>query len=133
VKILFDTNIIISALLNPASTPGRSLLHASEHHQLVLADHTIYELRDVTQRKFPKKQTDLETLLQTLPYELILAPQEANALIADPKDAPILNAAILADVEYIVSGDKHFQQMELEHPKVLTASDYLALMGVDSP
>jgi predicted nucleic acid-binding protein len=56
---------------------------------------------------------------------LILTPREPSKLIADPKDAPILNAAIIEDVDIIISGDRHFLALDMERPKVLTAAQYL--------
>jgi len=43
----------------------------------------------------------------------------------DPKDEPILSAAILADVDIIISGDKHFLSLDIEKPKPMNAADYL--------
>ena len=43
----------------------------------------------------------------------------------DPKDVPILNAAIIADVDIIISGDKHFLELGLERPKTMKAAEYL--------
>jgi len=51
-------------------------------------------------------------------------------LITDPKDAPILNAAILHEVDVIISGDKHFLQLDMEHPKTLKSADFLEVYGV---
>ena len=36
------------------------------------------------------------------------APQEPSKLISDPKDHPILNAAIVSGVDIIISGYGHF-------------------------
>lgn len=37
-KVLVDTNILISALLFPNSRPAQALLHASRYHDMVLCD-----------------------------------------------------------------------------------------------
>ena len=63
----------------------------------------------------------------TIGYELIAAPRE-GLIMSDPKDSPILNAAIIAEVDVILSGDKHFLSLEMDHPKVLSPTDYFALM-----
>ena len=68
---------------------------------------------------------DIDVLMAKLPYELILAPQHPNKLISDPKDHPILNAAIIADVDIIVSGDKHFLALDMEHPKPMSVAYFL--------
>ena len=70
-------------------------------------------------------------LIAELSFELIPAVSQAEKLIRDAKDQPILNAAILYDVDYIVTGDKDFLSFDLEHPKCITASSYLELEGVE--
>jgi predicted nucleic acid-binding protein len=63
-------------------------------------------------------------LLAQLSYELVIAPQEPSKLIQDPKDQPILNAAIMAGVDVIVSGDKHFLKLNLERPKAMPPAEF---------
>ena len=45
-RILIDTNILFSALLFPHSKPACAMLHAAEHHHLVLCERNVSELRD---------------------------------------------------------------------------------------
>jgi len=129
-KILVDTNVLISSLVYPGSKPARALLHASRHAQLILTDYNIAELRRITQQKFPSRHADVDVFLAELSFELVPAPLSPQKLIADPKDAPILNAAIVAEVDIIISGDKHFLELESKRPKVLTVSAYFELVGL---
>ena len=124
-KILADTNILISALLYPESVPAKALYHAADNYDFVLSDHNIAEFRRIAKDKFSKAQADIDLFLTELTYELILAPEAPQKLIADPKDAPILNAAIIEEVDIIISGDKHFLSLDMERPKVFTAAAYL--------
>lgn len=124
-RILIDTNILISALLFPKSTPAKALMCAAQHHELVLCDRNISELREVLNRKAPQLLPDAEVLLAELTFELIPAVEHAEKLIRDAKDQPILNAAIVADVDAILTGDKDFLSLELERPKCLTAAQFL--------
>ena len=73
----------------------------------------------------------MDVFLAELGYELVVAPEYPQKLISDPKDQPILNAAIMADVDVIISGDKHFLRLELERPRAMTAAQYLQMVGVD--
>ncbi|MCL2107055.1 MAG: PIN domain-containing protein [Oscillospiraceae bacterium] len=123
-----DTNILISTLIYPCSKPSQALFHAANYHKLLLSDYNIAELRRVAATKFPEKLADVEIILTNLTYELVYAPRSPNKLIADPKDVPILNAALLHEVDIIVSGDKHFRQLDMEYPQVLTAAAYLAMV-----
>src|SRR5690554_3514232 len=124
-KLLADTNILISALLWPHSKPAVALLHAARNHELVLCDYIISELQDVLRRKAPHALVDMEVFLAELSYNLVPAPVFPEKLINDPKDQPILNTAIIADVDIIISGDKHFLELNLERPRIMTAAEYL--------
>lgn len=124
-KILADTNILISALLWPNSKPAAALLHAARYHELVLCDRNIYELRDVLERKAPQALVDVDVFLAELGYDLVPAPEYPQKLISDPKDQPILNAAIIANVDIIITGDKHFLKLDMERPRTMNAAQYL--------
>ena len=50
-RILIDTNILFSTLLFPKSKPAYALLYAANHHQIVLTDRNIFELREIIRRK----------------------------------------------------------------------------------
>ncbi|MDR1490300.1 MAG: putative toxin-antitoxin system toxin component, PIN family [Desulfovibrio sp.] len=126
-RVMVDTNIIISTLLFPDSLPAKVLLHIADKHELVLCDHIVVEIRDVVARKRPDLLADVDVLLAQLSYEMVVAPKEPGKLISDPKDQPILNAAIMAGVDVIVSGDKHFLKLDMEWPKPMTVADFWQL------
>lgn len=124
-RILIDTNILFSALVFPHSRPAVALLHVANHHEMVLCDRNITELRDILQRKAPRFLPDAEVLLAELAYELIPAVDHAEKLIRDAKDQPILNAAIVSDVDVILTGDKDFLSLDMDHPKCMTVAQFL--------
>ena len=64
-------------------------------------------------------------------YELIPAVDHAEKLIRDAKDQPILNAAIVSDVDVILTGDKDFLSLDMEHPKCMTAAQFFEYEGVE--
>ena len=123
-KVMADTNVIFSALLFPASLPAKVLLHIAGKHDLVLCDHIVTEMRDVISRKRPDLSGAFDVLLAQLAYELVIAPQKTGELIQDPKDQPILNAAIMNGVDVIVTGDRHFLQLDLERPKAMSPATF---------
>jgi predicted nucleic acid-binding protein len=53
IRVLVDTNVVISALLLPNSTPARALALVLDEHRLVLTDWIIDELHEVVRRKRP--------------------------------------------------------------------------------
>lgn len=128
-KIIIDTNVILSAVYKPDSLPHRAMLYTCENHELILCDHIISECYSVIKRRFPQHISMLDELLAKLPYELIATPRSAGAgLISDPKDQPILNAAILHQVDIIISGDKHFLALDLKRPQTMSPAQFMMLV-----
>jgi len=129
-KIMIDTNVLISAVYNPNSKPALAVRNVCENHELLLCDHIVSECYDVVTRKFPQHTSALNTLFASLGYSLVVAPRSESTQIADPKDAPILNVAILEDVDIIISGDNHFLNINLERPKILSPAQYLKIVKI---
>jgi len=121
---MIDTNVIISAVYNPTSKPAQVLNHVCTNYELVLCDYIISECRDVITRKFPHHIIAFDKLLASLAYELVSAPKD-GLVMEDPKDSPILNAAVVAGVDVIISGDKHFLLLDMKRPKVLSVAKYI--------
>lgn len=128
-KILVDTNILISAVLFPRSKPAKALVYTAENHEMVLCDQNLAEFREVLNRKAPQVLPDAEVLLTELSYDLIPAAPHAQKLIRDVKDQPILNAAILHDIDIILTGDKDFLSLDMERPKCMTIAQFLDIEG----
>lgn len=130
-RILIDTNILFSALVFPHSKPARALLYIADNHEIVLCDRNITELRDILKRKAPKYLPDAEVMLVEMSYELIPAVDHAEKLIRDAKDQPILNAAIISNVDVILTGDNDFLTLNMEHPKCMTVAQFLKSEDVE--
>jgi len=130
-RVMIDSNVMISAVYNPNSRPAAALTHVCENHVLVLCDYIIAECYDVIKRKFPHHLPVLDKLLSTLAYELVATPCTGLSM-PDPKDSPILNAAIMADVDIVISGDGHFLSLTIKRPNVLTPAQYLETTSAES-
>ncbi len=124
IRVLVDTNVVISALLFPDSTPARALALVLDEHRLVLTDWIIAELHEVVGRKRPDLLAALDAFLSGIEYELA-APGGASVPVSDPDDQPILDAAVAGAVDVIVTGDKAFLSLGLDHPRILTARAFL--------
>ena len=129
-RILVDTNILFSALVFPRSRPAQALLHVVDNREMVLFDRNITEPRDILGRKAADVPAGFSFMLAEMSYELVPAVNHAEKLIRDAKDQPILNAAIVSDVDIILTGDKDFLSLEMEHPKCMTVAQFLESEGV---
>ncbi|MDR2163737.1 MAG: putative toxin-antitoxin system toxin component, PIN family [Clostridiales Family XIII bacterium] len=130
-RILIDTNILLSAMWFKNSRVAKTLLYVADNHELVLCDRNVTEMRDVIKRKTPNILADAEVFLSELSYELILSVENAEKLIRDPKDQPILNAAIVNGVDVILTGDKDFLCLDLESPKPMAVAQFLESEGIE--
>lgn len=131
-KILIDTNILISATLNPNGTPFKAYIKAVSYpNDGIICEQNIDELRRIFNRKFPSKMQALDEFLAlALPaLEIVPTPEtesESESKIRDVMDRPILRAAINAKADVILTGDKDFLESGITNPKILTASEFLS-------
>jgi len=130
-RIMCDTNVLISGVLFPKSVPGKVLHIVAEQERLVLATYIIEELYRVFLRKFPEKVEHLDRYLESGAFDLFVTPQNFQHIamppIRDTKDQPVLASAILADVDMLITGDKDFSTIEIDHPVILTPAAFLEL------
>lgn len=118
-KLVIDTNILISAALSSQGAPARLVRCALAQHQLVFSQATLDELRARLYRPKFDRYISLEN------RERVLHDMSAAALwvdvgepavyCRDPEDDKFFETALKAQADYLVSGDKDV----LEAPAVL--------------
>jgi predicted nucleic acid-binding protein len=122
---MFDTNVLISAVYNPDSIPGRAIDVAGADYSLVLCEYIVEECREVIERKFPHHLKLFEALLEFSELEIFAGDVPYSFPISDPKDQPILDAAVAANIDVLISGDKHFGRLDIKRPDILTPAQFL--------
>lgn len=123
-RIMVDTNVVISALLKQGSVPDIVLNDVCENHDLILCDQIISESYAVARRRFPNRVDVLESLFAKLRFELVSAPSTSQIRINDIKDQPILNAAMTHNVDILITGDRHFLELDPDMLQIITPSEY---------
>ena len=128
-RIMLDTNILISIAIFNSDRLKQMLTEICDKHILVLSSYIIQEAEDVTERKFPKKRQAMYEFLFNLPYELVYTPEtilkEKILSIRDKKDIPVLYSAVIADVDLLITGDKDFEDIKIEKPEILTVNQFM--------
>lgn len=131
-KVLIDTNILISAIISNGAPYKAYIKAVSYPYQGVICDQNVVELRRIFNRKFSRHIEDMEMFLaialQTL--ELVHVPDkeiEQEKQIRDINDRPILRAAIHAGVDILLTGDKDFLESGITKPVIMTANQFLEL------
>jgi len=130
-RIMCDTNVLISGVLFPNSVPGKVLRFVDEQERLVLASYIVEELHRVFQRKFPDEIKHLDRFLDSGEFELFVSPSDLQHVamppMRDSKDEAVLASAILADVDILITGDKDFSVLNIDRPAILTPAAFLDL------
>ncbi|HBC95567.1 MAG TPA: putative toxin-antitoxin system toxin component, PIN family [Clostridium sp.] len=127
-RIMIDTNVLISALLFPSEKMNELFKIITSNHAMVLSSYVVDELYKVIERKFPTKIQIIEDLLSRMSYELVYTPKTIKKQlieIRDKSDYPVIHTAIIEGVDTLITGDKDFQDLEIEKPEILTPNEFL--------
>lgn len=128
-KVVFDTNIYISAII--FSGPPEICLEAAREGEIELytSRAILLELTNKLRIKFGYPEEDIEEILVGLSrFVKVVKPKiKINKIKEDPSDNLILEAAVEAKADFIVSGDKkHILPLkEFEGIKIISAASFL--------
>ena len=125
---MVDANIIIFAGLFPESNVGIVLSHIVNNHELVLCQHTLDELENVFKNKFPKRIEHFKKFIDELKFDLVEYRAEnydKYPKMRDIDDLPLLVCAIETKVNLLVTGDKDFDEIIIETPKIMKPRKYI--------
>lgn len=131
-RIVLDTNVLVSALLNPHGAPGAVLQLIYSGEAIVFFDDRILsEYRDVLSRprlRISRREAELTVDFIEAGGVRVSAPPLDLDLV-DPDDLPFLEIAQAAYVEGLVTGNtRHFLGTPVaEVVPVLTPAEFLAL------
>ena len=132
--IVYDTNVLISALLFPGGPPDEilKLTREGQHIKLAISMEICAELEGVLKEKFGMPDRDAGEIIKTIQeISRVVKPKEKIGLIKDdPPDNRILECAVAADADYIVSGEvKHLQPLkEFRGIPILSPAKFLFLL-----
>ncbi len=132
-RIVLDTNVLISGLLFPGGAPHRLMgAWRGGTFDLVLSDFMLDELARVWGHLAPRiKYTpaDLSDFLDMLHLRGEVIPLDEDALakarassLRDPNDMPVLATLLASSAEWLVSGDKDLLALSETHPILAPAA-----------
>ena len=108
-RLVIDTNVLVSGLLNPKSHPGLALRRAVDRHKVLVSEASLWELANVLSRPkliryvTPRESQDfirqLGAVAEMVP---ILRPVH---VCRDPHDDKILEVAVNGSADGIITGD----------------------------
>ncbi|HEY8240451.1 MAG TPA: putative toxin-antitoxin system toxin component, PIN family [Kiritimatiellia bacterium] len=132
-KVVLDTNVLVSGLLNPYGAPGSVLRLVAAglvtvcHDARILGEYEAVLLR-ATFGFRPAEVRDLLALIRT-DGEAALAKPLGHAL-PDPSDAPFLEVAVAARAACLVTGNaRHYPFRARNRVRVLAPGPFLAFFA----
>ncbi|MBW6477462.1 MAG: putative toxin-antitoxin system toxin component, PIN family [Chromatiales bacterium] len=132
-KLILDTNVLLSGIAYPASIPGK-ILAAWRHGsvEVILSDYILDELGRVLPRlqaRHGLTAEETEDLLDILRIqaELITPEQAHDPTLRDDQDQAVLGTLLaalkLAGADYLITGDKDLLVLSGQYP-ILSPADF---------
>jgi len=130
-KIVFDTNIYISAFVIPGGNAEKAYLHAIDgDFELCTSIAILTELAQKLDEKFGWEKhkiaqlisaiSDIATVLKTTPWLKVLS---------DDPDNRILECALKARADFLVTGDKHLLKLRNYGDfEIIKLSNFLSIL-----
>ena len=134
---LLDTNIIISGLFWSGNESKLLELAIAEKYEAVISEFVLREAERIIKEKFSEMEEKVQPVLSMLMnsaenYPLLAENKvvefknQHGEIIADKGDLVILATAFEAGVDAIITGDKHFDNSEVQELiEVIDAGDAL--------
>ena len=131
-RIVFDTNVLVSALMFPRSVPRQAFNLAYSTGKILASTATTLELEEVLSRKKFEKYFSMEEHIQFVARFFadaeIIEIKEKITACRDRKDNKFLELAVNGKADYIITGD---QDLLVLHPfqniVIISVSDYLRI------
>lgn len=117
-KVVVDTNVLVSALIKPNGLPAQLLTHTTPF-TLVTSEEILAELQRVLhyprmRHRYSLSEELISAYLATLraESEVIEITHNATGTSQDPSDDKFLACAASSQGDYLVSGDPHLTKLK---------------------
>lgn len=129
-KVVLDSNIILSALIFPKSKPACVLKLAKQSKiELYLSQFIIKEIKKNLNVKFDYSESLSNKVINELLKfgKIVIIKKQISLIKEKTDDNRILETAIAAKADYLISGDKkHILPLKnIGKTKIISASDFL--------
>jgi putative PIN family toxin of toxin-antitoxin system len=128
VKVVIDTNVLISGLLSPYGPPGEIVqMISSGTLSLCFDSRIISEYSQVMRRpKFSFRADEIDALLEQIQSNgRVIASEPLPHHLKDPHDEAFLEVAVAGKVERLVTGNLKHYPSSFRHIKVVSPKSFL--------
>lgn len=139
-KVVLDTNILISGIARPGGAPGRVVdAWLQGKFELVVSEALLEEFTRAL--RYPKVRKlvlakgladeDLRDFLEILRVKTVtvdIADVPLPVIPSEPKDRHVIAALVASGADYLVTGDRK-DLLSLGSPKIVSAADFASRLG----
>ena len=131
VRAVLDTNVVVSAALQPRSTPRRAVDLILERGTLLISIPTLAELNEVLRRprfnRYLREEVRLEFLAALLREAEVT---ETVSVCRDPDDDKFLELAVSGAATHIISGDEDLLALDpFRGIAILSPQDFITQLA----
>lgn len=132
-RVVLDTNVLVSGLAYPGSVPGRIVSAWREGGlEVVLSRYILDELVRVLPRlpRIGLTTTEIRDLADSLMFlaDFVDPVGTQEAALRDPADQPVLWTLLAGKADYLVTGDKDLLALAAQYP-ILAPAEFWARHG----
>ena len=134
-RLVIDTNILISGLMSVNSLPQQVFDYATSQAILLISDEVQSEIENVISRPKLQKYITLErrtTFLSELSQQVerVTINQQIRAC-RDPKDDKFLELAVCGEANYIITGDADLLDLHpFQNISIIKAASFLTAVAI---
>jgi uncharacterized protein len=132
-RVVLDTNVLVSGLAYPGSIPGRIVgIWRQGGLDVVLSRYILDELVRVLPRlsRIHLSSSEIRDLADSLMFlaDIVEPDAEQDSSLRDPADQPVLATLRASKAEYLITGDKDLLALAEKYP-IVTPSTFWARHG----
>lgn len=133
-KIVLDSNVLISALGKRSKYRPIWDVFTEGYYQLIVSEDILKEYEEIMQEHSAPGAAEIvmEIFIESPDVITQKVYYNWNAILADPDDNKFFDIAVAADVDYLVTNDRHFDEVKaLSFPKanVIDAETFLNVLN----
>jgi len=132
-KIVLDTNCLVNVIMPGSYNNEVWQAFRASKYVLCVTNEILFEYHEILAKRYNNliANTILKELIETPNVERVNPVYRFNLITSDPDDNKFVDCAVTAGATYIVSNDRHFQELDnYDFPKVAvrTLTEFLNIV-----
>ncbi len=133
-KIFFDANVLISALVYDGNELEVISKAKNKEYEILISEHIVEEILRVMLEKFPEHSKLFTEFVELAGFEVIQKEEYLDninryEMVRDKHDRHVLACANITRCDYLITGDKDLLVLEKSNNiEILNAKDFIGIL-----